>query len=174
MRRRRRMLSESDNGVAAFVEDIPALIVVIVAMGAFTAACIGGYSSWVSARADSAMTERAYEFLYEVRSCGALVHNGNSGVFDAQRLMTVNETFIRDVYNVSVLSFNYRITVLDVSGYDAGKCYNRMFTGRDDIYGAADPVSRYSAGTSIVIWVDETEIHAAQLYVSLWRMDDAV
>lgn len=154
-------LQKDRRGVAGFFEDIPILIVVTIGIGIFMLSAINAYTSYVSGQRNIKLADDCWQFSETVRSYEGLLYEPKlqSGLFDCYRVQTLNiTTLARDLHP----DFKYQIQIVDVSDYPAK--YNLTLES------SKPPVSgKYTIKSAVNIVVSDSEIHPAQLIVTIWR-----
>ncbi|UCG70894.1 MAG: hypothetical protein JSV09_07830 [Thermoplasmata archaeon] len=157
------MLRLREEGIAGFFEDIPVLIVVIIAAGIFLFSLVHAYVLYLEQIDNQRMYEDAKELLKAIRSYGDLTVDSEEGVFEGDKLVSLTNEALQEDFNVSVLGFHYQISIIDTSDYQCSTNYTLSFkTSNPPARG-----NRYSVMTSVLINVDET-YHAAQLIITIW------
>lgn len=157
------MSKDREEGIAGFFEDIPVLIVVTIATGIFLYSLVHAYVLYLDQFEYQRMHENALGLCKSVRSYEGLTHGSEEGVFLGEKLTSLNTEALQEDFNVTVLGFNFQISIIDTSDYSNGANYTKSI-GTSDL-----PVTgnKYSVTTSVLIKVDET-YHTAQLIVIIW------
>lgn len=157
------MLRHREEGIAGFFEDIPVLIVVVIATGIFLFSLVHAYVLYLEQIENQRMFEDAKGLCRAVRSYEGLTGGTEEGVFEGDKLISLTNEALQEDFNVTVLGFHYQISIIDTSNYQSGTNYTLSFK-------TSDPPARgnrYSVTTSVLINVDET-YHVAQLVVTVW------
>ncbi len=156
------LLSKDNRGIAGFFEDIPALIVVVIAIGMFTVIMVHAYAGYVAQQNALRMYEDCREFTQSIRTYDSLIYQSQEGMFDVQKMETLtNETLEYD-FNRTSLGFDYQILIRDVSDYP--KPIVKSF----GTFHIPPNIGKITITSSINIRVSSDEIHAAQLIVTIW------
>ena len=152
-------------GIAGFFEDIPALMVVTIALAIFLIIVLSVYSNYYTSQVYVKMREDGESFSKAVRSYDGLKSEywNSAGFFDAKKIMSVTaENISRDLHP----PYRFSIEIEDVSGYPTKyerKGDNAIISGKE--YKAVTKVS-VTSGANIL--VSDIEIHCARLTVSIW------
>jgi len=104
-------------GVGGFTEELPALLVVLVAISLFIASAAQAYASYGSRQAAVRDRERVESFAGQLCSDGEMEWQGRLAVFDAASLSDANASAaFQSRYNASRMGFEYAVTISDLSG----------------------------------------------------------
>jgi hypothetical protein len=108
------------SGVGGFTEELPALLVVLVAISLFIASAAQAYASYGSRQAAVRDRERVESFAGQLCSDAELTWHGRLAMFDASSLSNANASkAFHSRYNSSRMSFDYSVTIADLSGSDS-------------------------------------------------------
>ncbi|MFH0816626.1 MAG: hypothetical protein V1934_07415 [Methanobacteriota archaeon] len=107
-------------GVGGFAEELPALLVVLVAISLFVASAAQAYASYGSRQSAIRDRERVESFAVQLCAESELTWNGKLAMFEIASLSDSNasDTF-HSRYNSSKMGFGYKATFSDLSGADA-------------------------------------------------------
>jgi hypothetical protein len=157
------MPSLREEGIAGPFEDIPVLIVVIIATAIFLFSLVHAYVNYIENIEDNRMSENAQSLSNSLRSYEALLDGSREGVFLGEKLQVFTTEKLKEDYNESRLGYHFRMSVLDTSGYPNANNYTNSF-GNHNL-----PVegNKYTVTTSILIRVD-SHYHTARLIVTAW------
>ncbi len=108
-------------GAGGFTEELPALLVVLVALSLFIASAAQARASYMSRRSAIADRERVESFASMVCADETLTWQGRLGMFDAACLADANASSGFQDRHPSV-GFEYRVTVADDSGTARWSC----------------------------------------------------
>lgn len=157
----------ADNiGIAGAFEELPTLMVVLVAVSLFSVSVAHAVLSFDSTEDYSGLREDCLTFSGMVRASETLSDDGKPGVFSHNKLQNLTgEDFLRE-FNATSLGIGYRVSV---------QCLD---TGTGNIIldwtvqSADIPKSLDLATFSSCIGVDNNGIReAARLTVTIWRVD---
>jgi hypothetical protein len=157
------MVRQREEGIAGFFEDIPVLIVVVIATGIFLFSLVHAYVQYLEQIENQRMHEDAKGLCEAVRSYEGLTADSEEGVFEGDKLFSLTNEALQEDFNVTVLGYHYQISIIDTSDYQSSINYTMSFKTSDPPAGG----DRYSVTTSVLINVDDT-YHAAQLIVTIW------
>lgn len=108
------------DGIGDVSEELPALLVVLVALAVFFSGVAQAYSSYVERERTLEMYDRAESLLSSLRSDPALVAEGRVGIFAYATLTDVNSTRrILDTYDSERIGFEFSVRISDTSPEDA-------------------------------------------------------
>lgn len=157
------MLLDKDNrGVAGFFEDIPALIIVVIAIGMFTVSAAHVYAGYVAQQNTLRMYDDCREFTQSIRTYDGLTYRSQEGMFDIQKIESLANETLEYAFNRTSLGFDYQIIIRDVSDYPKPimKSFGAFIIPLD--------ISKITITSSVNIRISNDEIHAAQLIVTIW------
>ncbi len=154
-------------GTVGFYDEMPAFFIVTIAILIFFASSLQAFANYGDRREDISHLEDVQEFLRSVRTSGLLTHQGQSGLFEAGKILRLNADNVTRRMNIPDAAF-WRIVISDLGNYTLS-----FKTSVTDSYGEADPgtVVEYRGVLSspVSIWVNDEEIHPGKLKVELWR-----
>lgn len=157
-------LSRTDEGVAGFFEDLPALIVVIIGFGIFLLSIVNAFVAYQAQQDSFRMHQENKEFAQAIRSYDKLTYNFMEGVFSGDKILDISDETLESDFNPDALGYDYRLIINDVSNYPNGNLYKRT------LQTSSPPVesSKYTVTSSVTIRVGEY-YHPAQLIVTIWE-----
>jgi len=153
----------AEEGTAGFFEDIPVLIVVLIATGIFLYSLVHAYVVYLDNVEYQSMNIEVMDFQDAIRGYEGLTMEFEEGVFSGDKLVSLSLEDLKKDFNPKVLGYQYQVSIIDTSSYQNSLEYTKF-------YATSEPPSRgelYSTTTSVLIAVEET-YHAAQLTVSIW------
>jgi hypothetical protein len=110
-------------GTGGFLEELPALLVVLIAVSLFIASAAQAYVSHVSRVSDMRDRERVETFAGQLCSDEGLTWWGRLAMFSAASLSNDNITAtLLEKYPVQQLGFDYNVSFRDASGQVAWSC----------------------------------------------------
>ena len=152
------------SGVTGFFEDIPALALVIFSMVVYLS-LMNTVVEKAAVRSEAADFGREInEFMRQVRSSGALTHEGVTGLFDAHKVAALS---MENLTGYIQVDYEYSISIRDVSGYPMD--YSNYVETSRVVDGQRFQGGRFVAIGSAAIWVSDEEVHSAVLEVAIWR-----
>lgn len=157
------MFTKREEGIAGFFEDIPVLIVVTIATGIFLVSIVSAYVNYLDHIEDQNMHDNATDFSNAIRSYEGLIYEYEEGVFEGDKLISLDERTLKEDFNESVLGYQYQVAIIDTSDYSNSNNYTTSFGNLNP------PVkeNKYTVTTSVLIKVEEN-FHAAQMIVTIW------
>lgn len=162
---------DSARAVGGFYEDIPALIIVTIGLMIFIVSFTHTYSAYGTHQESAKLAKQGSAFLENVRSYdGFLYEESNlqrAGVFCAEKLLafSADKSRARERFATYFnLEFEFRIELIDVSGYPVK--YNLDISSLE----CTDfKLASFKFESSACIVALENEVHAAKLIVTVWR-----
>ncbi|MFP4608508.1 MAG: hypothetical protein ACLFNY_02890, partial [Candidatus Aenigmatarchaeota archaeon] len=104
-----------DRGVVGFYEDVPALLIVVVATVIFLGSMYSAVQRHGQKSSVSDFERDAIEFAEAVKASPLLLYESNVGQFDATKVQYIGSENLTQSLNYP--DFYYRITLADVSNY---------------------------------------------------------
>jgi hypothetical protein len=103
--------------VGGFSEELPAMLVVLVAVSLFIASAAQAYASWDERQRDAKERERVETFAARLCAEPNLTWHGRLAMFDSARLADANcSAFLRSAYSADALGFEYSVSVSGIDG----------------------------------------------------------
>ena len=170
-KKNRRSVRKNRKGVAGFFEDIPSLIVVIIGVAVFLLTILTTYSTYMANQKIRTLEQDGREFVDALRVYDKLAYVGpegmQEGVFDREKVISLTADTLESKFNSSTLGYGYQVSLVDKSDYqNSEKAYNRLWkTG--EVPGTS---SKVTITSSVIIWVDCSERHPAQMIVTIWSI----
>jgi hypothetical protein len=157
------MLKAREEAIAGFFEDIPVLLVVTIATGLFLFSLVHAYVTYLDQFEHERMHENAQELSEAIRGYEELTHDFREGVFNGDKLHSMDTTTFSQDFNETVLGYHFQVSIIDCSNYPTSSQYTTFFGN------SHPPVkgNRYSVTTSVLI-KEDNEYHASQLIVTIW------
>jgi len=153
----------AEEGTAGFFEDIPVLIVVIIATGIFLYSLVHAYVVYLDNMEYQRMNDEVAGFQNAIRGYEGLIVEFEEGVFSGDKLISLSLDEMKEDFDPNVLGYDYQVSIIDTSSYQNSLEYTKSFA-------TSEPPSRgerYSTTTSVLIAVGES-YHAGQLIVTIW------
>jgi hypothetical protein len=156
------MFVGDEGGTADIFEEVPAILVVIVAIFIFLLTIAEGFSSHSERRRDDRLTDQLDSFCDSVLSFEPLLFDSEPGRFDSFKLDGVGVEKLHDSFLPDALGFHYNVTITDVSLYELK--YN-WSAGEKDIE------SETSRRTSVPVIVSTAygQNHPALMSIAIWE-----
>ena len=151
-------------GISGAFEELPALLVVLVAISLFTVSMAHSYSAYGSNAEYARLQEDCRDFTRMVRGAEIICHDSGPGEFDVVALQNLStETFLEE-FNPELLGFQYRVTVQDLD-METGNVSMSITIQSAEMENALD-VATFSTCVNLV---DFDRVGAGRLAVSIWR-----
>jgi hypothetical protein len=167
-----RQIRKNTKGVAGFFEDIPSLIVVVIGVAVFLVTILASYSAYMANQKIRTLEQDCRELVDALRVYDKLAYVGpegmQEGVFDKEKVISLSTDTLKSKFDTASLGYGYRVSLVDKSDYqNSEKAYNKLWkTG--DVPGSGSTITITS---SVIIWVDCSERHPAQLIVTIWSLE---
>lgn len=161
-------LRHARRGVAGFFEEVPAAVVAIISLVLFFAAVLTAFSNYDTQQQGSNFSSEAETFLEGLLSYHNLTYNGETGVFDAHKMMALTVDNLTYDFHPP---YQYSVTITDISQYPVQYDLT-LATSSVPTSGSSLHVGMVSDTTTVVIWVPNfpnDEYHAATLLVVTWE-----
>ncbi|MEW5761106.1 MAG: hypothetical protein AB1779_10120 [Candidatus Thermoplasmatota archaeon] len=153
-------------GVIGFFEDIPALIVITIALGIFFVGALTAYTTHTRYQEHADFIRDGYKFSKSIRNYDGLKYdlNPQDSVFYAPKVTTLS---VKNITNDLNVKYNFLIQINDVSDYP--KKYSIEIKTSPIPETKSLKVGKTVVSSSVCILVSENEIHPAILTVAIWR-----
>lgn len=149
---------DREEGMIGVFEELPALLVVLVAISLFAVSVAHSYSAWGESRDFLQLQEDCQTFAGMVRGSDTLCVQGKDGCYDLARLEELSEDTFRDEFDPVSLDFEYLVSI-QYQAIDAVTVQSAEMTpGRG--------VASFSTCVNVE---DNGVMSAARLTVSIWR-----
>ena len=154
----------SDEAVAGAFEELPVLLVVLVAVSLFSVSVAHSAASWGAEDDYSNLQEDCQAFSEMVRSSRTLCLEGRSGIYDYSRLQNMSQSNFFEEFNSTLLGFEYRVIVqcLDTG---AGNISQNVTIRTSEMPKGA-PLATFSTCVSVDF---DGRMGAARLTATIWR-----
>ena len=154
----------SKAGVSGFFEEIPALMLVTVAIAVFLFTAIHGYGNYLDGKENDQMMENARFLSLSIKDCEALVHD-ETGTLNSAKVAALDIDTLRAKYDPGALGYDYQVSIMDKSTYPSALNYTKSVS----TVAVPEGESTYSTTAPISIWVSASEVHQGLLIVTIWR-----
>ncbi len=156
----RKNISLDNKGVGGFFTDIPALIVIIIGLSIFTVSAYNFHNEYVQKKYNDGIEENLDSFMDNIRNYDYIAES--DGVFYASNVQRLNSTTIKKDFNPNSLGFNYKIEIIDTSGYE--QRYDKSIEtetvpSNKDVYIDSSSITIRSSST----------YHLGKLKISIWE-----
>jgi hypothetical protein len=161
-----RRLRKNCFGVAGFFEEIPVLIIVLIGLFLFLASFAHSYGSYVAAQKNIKIHDMANDFSENLRMWGGLLDEfeDSEGVFSYSKMSDPNfENSLTAEFNESMLEFDYRVVIHDVSSYP-----NKVNAEAGTQEFPDERMEIITINTPAVVVVSSNERHAVLLLITIW------
>ena len=148
--------------VAGSFEDLPALLIILVASSVLIVTIAGSYAAYHSYLDGLRLHEEAVQFSQAVRTYDILTWNGEEGRFLASKLNENSRAQMVLDFPPESLGFHYNVRIQDVSTYD----YRYDWWAGEEIPAG---ITRESVTSPVTIRNEAGQSHAAHLIVTIWR-----
>ena len=149
-----------DEAIAGAVEELPALMVVLIAISLFSVSFAQATTSWSDNRDYIELQEDCRTFAGMMRSSDALCGNCDAGVFDISNIQNATGPVLFNEFNSTFLGFEYRVSVQSIDG-------NSSVTFQTSEILDISNVATYHTCVNIL---DNEKITGARMIVSIWRL----
>jgi hypothetical protein len=109
---------EDDTGSVDIFEEVPAILVVVVATFIFLMTIAEGFISYSERKEEDRLTQELGAFCESVLSFEPLLFDSEHGRFDSFRLDAWGREKLHDSFHPGILGFHYNVTIADVSLYE--------------------------------------------------------
>lgn len=157
------MSKRGEEAVAGPFEDIPVLIVVMIATTIFLFSMVHAYVNYLDNIEYQRMRENAYSLSNSIRSYEELTDDSKVGIYLGEKVLLLTTDDLNEDFEEASLGYHFRISILDTSSYTNSNEYSKSF-GNPNPPASGD---MYSVTTSVLINVNE-EYHTARLMVTIW------
>jgi hypothetical protein len=152
-----------DKGAAGIFEDLPAFLVVLIALGIFIASIFFSTVNYIKTWEYNERYEECLELLEALKQYDGLLITGKAtsqpmtGVYSIQKLNDMNSSVMR----TDILSeHHYNISIVSLKD----KSLNWKFG--DEL--ESEGTERTTMFTTIIIEVNQNELHTGHLRVTIW------
>ncbi len=156
---------ENSRGGEEYLEEVPALLVIVLGLSIFILSIAQAHVAYAVQAGNVRNQELSWQFTNAIAAYEELTWDDKNGVFDSVKVCTLPDSTLLREFDPDVLGFEYRISIMDVSGYPLEHRYSyQVGSGQvpvsGDVFTTVRPaVIRHSGG----------EYHAAHLVVSIWK-----
>ncbi len=154
-------MRENSEALESFVEDVPVLMVVTIAVMIFLAGAGSAYTSYWHTQRQHDLLLLCQTYALAIRSDASLIYEGKEGVFDLLKLQSLNKNWLQRKYALN--KYGLSLIITDVSNYPSRYHFEWQTSkpGRQDIYAVTFPV---------LIHTNRGDARAALMYVALWEV----
>ncbi|MBA3046042.1 MAG: hypothetical protein KKH41_07340 [Candidatus Thermoplasmatota archaeon] len=153
-----------DDAVAGSFEELPALLVVLIAISLFSVSVAHATMSWDDSDDYVSLQEDCATFAGMVSSSSMLCVEGHPGVYDYSALQNISEAEMLEEFNTTLFGFEYRISIQCLDLESGNITFDR------EIITAEQPKGSNAACFNTCVNVMQPAgIGAARLSVTIWR-----
>ncbi|MBI5000250.1 MAG: hypothetical protein HZB92_01805 [Euryarchaeota archaeon] len=128
-----------NDGVGGFMEELPALLVVLVAISVFVAGVASAYAGYVERSESLARRDRCQAFVQQALSEPSLLHDSRQGLFDWGKVSVLSNSDFTARFPTERAGFNYSIELRAIGNSTDSLLHARF--GFDAPSGAAQKVA---------------------------------
>jgi hypothetical protein len=150
-------------GTADIFEEIPAILIVIVASFVFLISVAESFISYSARKEADQMGDKLDSFCDSVLSFEPLLVDSVPGIFDSFRLDDTGREKISEFFHPEMLGFHYNLTLVDVSMYEERYSW---FAGEERIENARERTT----SIPVIIRNPYGQHHSALLKVTIWEL----
>jgi hypothetical protein len=100
-----------DDAIAGAFEELPVLLVVLVAISLFSVSVAHAASSWAESDDYLNLQDDCQTFAGMVRASDTLCAEGKTGIYDIGKLQNISQEDFLEEFNSTLLGFGYRVTI---------------------------------------------------------------
>jgi hypothetical protein len=100
-----------DDAIAGAFEELPTLLVVLVAISLFSVSVAHAAASWGESDDYIKLQEDCQTFAGMVRASDTLCAEGKTGIFDIGKLQNISQEDFLEEFNSTLFGFGYRVTI---------------------------------------------------------------
>ena len=142
-------------------EELPALMVVLIAISLFSVSVAHATMSWDDNQEFITLQEDCQTFSNMVRSSDILCSENSAGVYNLANIQNVSSEALLKKFNSTLLGFEYRITIQPIDNQTAISFQS----------GEVPDILQMATVHTCVNIVESSRITAARLIVSIWEVD---
>ena len=151
-----------DRGIAGFFVDIPALLVIIIAISIFTLSIFHVQSVYIQEQKENDMKQDLDDFMSSFRRYHLITES--PGVYVSENLEALNQTTLNRTYHPRSLGFEYKISITDNSLYEN----QRSFEFETSPVPSQKQV--YSRSSSVVVEDELGRARLCSLKITIWEV----
>lgn len=148
-------------GIGGFFEDLPALMIVLIATSIFIVSMISTVMTYQKYTEKVYLQNNLDRFVNEMRNFGFLTLDEIEGRFYGERVNTLNEKNITDNFPSLTRNFNFSVIIDDRSSYKI-----KYETHVNEI---PKDTEVFSESTSITIVDSMGNEHLGKMIISIWK-----
>lgn len=155
------MARVNENGATDVFEEIPVILIVIVATFFFLMSVTEGIVTYSRRQEEGRLTQDLEVFCDSILHYDLLLFDSEPGRFDSSKLNEKTKEKLSEDFDPSSLGFNYNLTLVDVSLYE--ERYN-WHVGQELV----DMAWMMTASVPVIISNHIEQHHSAVLRVTIW------
>lgn len=156
------MLGICERGAVDITEEIPSILVIIVATFLFLMMMTEGVMTYTRFQDERGLADDVESFCDSVLSYGPLLYESVHGQIDSTKLTARTAEKLRESFNPGTVGFHYNITLLDVGLYENRHSW---FAGE----AIEDEGAVWEASVPATVRAELGQIHPVILKVIVWR-----
>jgi hypothetical protein len=154
-----------NDAIAGAFEELPTLLVVLVAISLFSVSVAHAAASWGESDDYISLQEDCQIFAGMVRASDTLCAEGRTGVYDIGKLQNISQDDFLEEFNSTLLGFGYRVTIQCIDP-ETGNV-----TSNGEIQTSEMPQNLELASFHTCVNVDNAgSTGAARITVTIWRL----
>ncbi len=158
-----RTLGDDEKGIAGFFEDLPTLLIVLVATTLFLSTMLNTVMTYRDYKETQYIREDLNQFIEEIRNWNYLVLE-ERGQFAGDRVSSLDADRMKKEFNTTALGYNYRVFIEDRSDYP------RQFDKTIHTEEIPDEVEIYSRSSFVTVVDERGNEHLCEMVVSIWAI----
>ncbi|MDO9537676.1 MAG: hypothetical protein Q7J68_05110 [Thermoplasmata archaeon] len=159
------MVRVGNDAIAGAFEELPSLLVVLVAISLFSVSVAHASISWNENSDYLALQEDCIVFAGMVRNSKVLGMDGQPGTYDSKVLLNLSEESFFEEFNSTLLGFGYRVVINCIDS--DGQSNLNLTIQSSEIAQATDFATAHTC-----VNVDMGgKMAAARVAVTIWRLD---
>ena len=144
------------------MEELPALLVVLIAISLFSVSFAHATTSWADDREYLDLQEDCRTFAGMVRSSETFCGDYDTGYFDISRIQNTSWPALLNEFNSTLLGFHYRVSIQPIGE-------NNSITFQTSEILDISNVATYHTCANIL---ENGTVTGARLTVSIWRLSE--
>ncbi|MFQ5883696.1 MAG: hypothetical protein ACE5IO_01185 [Thermoplasmata archaeon] len=149
-------------GVEGSFEEVPSILIVIVATFLFLMGFANGFLSHSRFREENEINDRLSDFCNSVLSYDPLLFRSKTGQLDSSRLNDYTRQLLNEHFDPHRTGFHFNLTVIDVSSYD--RKYD-WFAGEELSESSVIRTTQVPA----IVSNESGQHHPVLLKITIWR-----
>lgn len=156
------MIVSDEKGVAGSFEEIPSILIVIVATFLLLMSFAKGFTSHSEFVEENEITSQLEQFCSSILSFEPLLYESKTGQLDSSRLNEYTKQMLNEHYDPDRMGFHFNLTVVDVSSY--AEKYN--WSAGEELF--ESPMVR-TTRIPATVSNELGQNHSVLLIITIWR-----